>query len=81
MAKIIHDILCTVSRRYRATHCDGVDDLPRWYSRKLREGCRELDGRGWRSAADMAHDLDAELDAEDAAGREDAHYRKVAAFA
>ena len=65
MARIIHNLLCTVSRRYRVTHCDSVDDLPPWYSRRLRENCREMDPRSWSSAEDMMRDLMAEIDEED----------------
>ena len=80
MARIIHNLLCTVSRRYRVTHCDSVDDLPPWCSRRLRENCREMDPRSWSNAADMMRDLMAEIDEEDRDVKS-AGLRKAAMFA
>ena len=80
MARIIHNLLCTVSRRYRVTHCDSVDDLPPWYSRQLRENCREMDPRSWSSAEDMMRDLMSEIDEEERLGKS-AGLRKAAMFA
>lgn len=79
MPKMLHNLLCNVSRRYRVTHCDSVDDLPPRYSRKLRESCREMDGRSWSNAHDMMRDLLAEIDGEERA--EKASVRKAAMFA
>lgn len=79
MPRIIHNLLCNVSRRYRVTHCDSVDDLPPRYSRKLRESCREMDPRSWDNVDDFMRDLLAEIDAEDRVGK--ASVRKAAMFA
>lgn len=79
MAKLIHTILCNVSRRYRARHCRHVDELPRRIQRKLLASCQETDPRSWRSAREMFADLDRELDDEAPANVPD--YRKVAVFA
>lgn len=81
MGRVIHNILCTISRRYRVTHCDSVDDLPPRYSRKLRESCREVDARSWTSAKDMMRDVLAEIDAEDAVAKRPNEIRKAAMFA
>ena len=79
MPRLIHNLLCNVSRRYRVTHCDSVDDLPPRYSRRLRESCRETEGRSWSNAHDMMRDLLAEIDAEERV--EKASVRKAAMFA
>ena len=81
MARIIHNILCTVSRRYRVAHCDSVDDLPPRYSRKLRESCRDVDARSWTSAKDMMRDVLAEIGAGDAVAKRSNEIRKAAMFA
>lgn len=57
MKKLFHNILCTVSRRYRAAHCQHVDELPPRMSRRLRDECRKMDPRTWNSARDMMDDL------------------------
>lgn len=79
MPRMIHNLLCNVSRRYRVTHCDSVDDLPPRYRRRLRESCREMDGRSWDNADDFMRDLLAEIDAEERV--EKASVRKAAMFA
>ena len=80
MAKLIHDFLCNVSRRYRRAHCHHVDELPMRIQRKLLASIEEEDPRSWDSVEAMFADLDRELDEEEAAERE-RDYRKVAVFA
>lgn len=66
MPRMIHNLLCTVSRRYRAAHCRHVDELPPRMSRRLREECRELDPRSWDSVDDFMRDLVRDCEEDDA---------------
>ena len=59
-----HYLMCTVSRKYRLTHVQHVDELPPWTQRRMRRECEEMDGRGWNSSEDMMRDLLQEIDAE-----------------
>ena len=85
MPKMIHNLLCTISRRYRAAHCRHVDELPPRMSRRLREECRELDPRSWDSVDDFFADLERECEeeerAEAASRRSGAGLGKAAVFA
>ena len=80
MAKLLHMLMCNVSRRYRAAHCQHVDELPMRIQRKLLASIEEEDPRSWDSVEAMFADLDRALDEEEAAEREN-DYRKVAVFA
>ena len=80
MPRMIHNLLCNVSRRYRVKHCQHVDELPMRIQRKLLASCQEEDPRTWDSVEAMFADLDRELDEEERAEREN-DYRKVAVFA
>jgi len=60
MARLIHTILCNVSRRYRSTHCQNVDELPVRIQRRLLKSCQETDPRSWSDARQMMNDLEAE---------------------
>lgn len=73
-----HYLMCTVSRKYRLTHVQHVDELPPWTQRRMRRECEEMDGRGWTSAEDMMRDLLQEIDGEKS---DESAYRKVASFA
>lgn len=66
MPKLIHNLLCAVSRRYRVTHCRHVDELPPRMSKRLREECRELDPRAWDNAENFMRDLIRECKEDDA---------------
>lgn len=80
MPRMIHNLLCNVSRRYRAAHCQHVDELPRRIQRRLLKECEEMDPRSWSSVEDMMRDLEAECAAEES--EETTHpFRKVASFA
>ena len=79
MAKLFHMIMCNVSRRYRATHCHHVDELPRRIQCRLRESIKEEDPRTWDSAEDMMRDLMKKIAEEEREGN--TSFRKVASFA
>ena len=79
MAKLIHMLMCNVSRRYRARHCHHVDELPMRIQRRLLASIQEEDPRTWNSAEDMMHDLLQEIDEEEQ--QEKTSFRKVASFA
>ena len=84
MPKLLHRVLCNVSRRYRVAHCLHVDELPRRIQRKLLESCREVDPRMWDNVDDFFRDLDkecAEEEAAEAAEKSSRSFRKVASFA
>lgn len=73
MPKLIHDLLCTVSRRYRVAHCRHVDELPPRMSRRLREECMsDIDPTPYKSAAEMWAAMEREWEEEDRA-ESDAH--------
>ena len=80
MPKLLHRVLCNVSRRYRVAHCQHVDELPRRIQRKLLESCREVDPRMWDTPEEMFADLDRELDEEEQRESKE-KFRKVAVFA
>ena len=65
MPKILHNLLCTVSRRYRVAHCRHVDELPPRMSRRLREECREIDPRSWRTVDGFMRDLISDCEEDD----------------
>ena len=67
MSKMLHNMLCTVSRRYRVAHCRHVDELPPRMSRRLREECREMDPRSWDNVKDFMHDLIRDCEEDDSA--------------
>ena len=84
MPRIIHNLLCTVSRSYRVTHCRHVDELPPRMSRRLRDECRELDPRSWATAKEMIADLMREYGEEDeaeSASQSGGSFGKAAVFA
>ena len=60
MPRMLHNLLCTVSRRYRLAHCRHVDELPPRMSRSLREDCRELCPRSYGTFAEMRADFERE---------------------
>lgn len=65
MPRMIHNLLCNVSRRYRAAHCRHVDELPRRVSRRLRDEClSDIDPVGYGSAADMWAAMEREWEVE-----------------
>ena len=80
MAKLLHMLMCNVSRRYRAAHCQHVDELPMRIQRKLLASIEEEDPRSWNSVEDFMRDLEHEIDEEEAAERA-SDFRKVAVFA
>lgn len=57
MSDIVKSFMCRVSRRYRAAHCNHVDELPESVQIRMREKCRELDPRTWSDAKTMISDL------------------------
>lgn len=68
MPKTIHNLLCTVSRRYRVAHCRHVDELPPRMSRRLHEECRSsIDPKAYHSAEEMWSDMEREWADEDRA--------------
>lgn len=67
MKRLMHNLLCTISRRYRLAHCRHVDELPPHISRRLREECREIDPRVFHSAAEMMAAFEKEWEEEDRA--------------
>lgn len=67
MKRLMHNLLCTISRRYRLAHCRHVDELPPHISRRLREECREIDPRVAHSGAEMWQMLEEEWRKEDRA--------------
>lgn len=79
MPKMIHNLLCTVSRRYRMAHCRHVDELPPRMSRKLREECRELCPKSYATFAEMMADFEREWAEEDRAAASSGTVRKAAA--
>ena len=84
MLRMIHNLLCTLSRRYRVAHCRHVDELPPRMSRRLREECRDIDPVGYKSAADMWAAMEREWDEEDRAEAAESHgvgLGKAAVFA
>ena len=85
MPRMIHNLLCTVSRRYRVAHCRHVDELPPRMSRKLREECREMDPRSWDNVDDFMRDLLRECNdegfAKNVSGSTGAMLGKAAVFA
>ena len=80
MPKLVHRFLCNVSSRYRVTHCQHIDELPKRIQRRIFAECEEMDPRSWNSSEEMMRDLLAEIDAEEAAEKESS-FRKVAVFA
>lgn len=84
MPRIMHNLLCTISRRYRVAHCRHVDELPPRMSKRLRDECSELDPRSWETAKDMIEDLRREYEEEDraeTASRRGSAFGKAAVFA
>ena len=79
MPRLIHKMLCNVSRRYRAAHVRHVDELPMRIQRKLHDGCRDVDPRCWNSAESFIRDLEQECEAEESSTA--AQVRKAAMFA
>ena len=67
MPRMIHNLLCTVSRRYRVKHCRHVDELPPRMSRRLYRECTEMDPRSWDSVDDFMRDLIRECEEDDRA--------------
>lgn len=67
MKRLMHNLLCTISRRYRLAHCRHVDELPPHISRRLREECREIDPCVAHSGAEMWQMLEEEWRKEDRA--------------
>ena len=67
MSKLLHMLMCNVSRRYRATHCQHVDELPMRIQRKLLASIEEEDPRSWNTVENFMRDLEREVDEEDAA--------------
>lgn len=68
MPKLIHNLLCAVSRRYRVTHCRHVDELPPRMSKRLREECMaDIDPTPYKSAAEMWAAMEREWEEEDRA--------------
>lgn len=67
MKRLMHNLLCTISRRYRLAHCRHVDELPPHISRRLREECREIAPRVAHSGAEMWQMLEEEWRKEDRA--------------
>ena len=65
MPRLLHNLFCRVSRKYRATHVRHVDELPPRMQRKLREECREMDPRSWDTAESFMRDLEEECASED----------------
>ncbi len=65
MKRLMHNLLCTISRRYRLAHCRHVDELPPHISRRLREECREIDPHVAHSGAEMWQMLEEEWRRED----------------
>ena len=66
MSRLMHNILCTLSRRYRMSHCRHVDELPPRMSRRLyKESMADVDPRSWGSVEDFMRDLECECDAEE----------------
>ena len=80
MPIFLHNIFCRVSRRYRVTHVRHVDELPVRTQRKLREECREMDPRSWKTPESFMRDLEEECAAEDQ-HTEKTSMRKAAMFA
>ena len=80
MPRMIHNLLCNVSRRYRVKHCQHVDELPMRIQRKLLASGQEMDPRSWNSVEDFMRDLNQEIDEEEAA-EGSSEFRKVAVFA
>jgi len=79
MGKLIHTILCNVSRRYRVTHCQHVDELPMRIQRRIRKSCEEMDPRSWDSVDDFMRDLIREIDEEESAKSGSFDMKKAAA--
>lgn len=67
MPRMIHNLLCTLSRRYRVAHCHHVDELPPRMSRRLREECRDIAPRSWDNVDDFMRDLVRECEEEERA--------------
>ena len=80
MPRMIHSLLCNVSRRYRVSHCQHIDELPKRIQRRIFAECEEMDPRSWNSTEEMMHDLLAEIDEEEREEQKE-KYRKVAVFA
>ena len=80
MPRMIHSLLCNVSRRYRVSHCQHIDELPKRIQRRIFAECEEMDPRSWNSTEEMMRDLLAEIDEEEREEQRE-KYRKVAVFA
>lgn len=89
MKRAIHNLLCTVSRRYRIAHCRHVDELPPHMSRRLFKECMEsIEPKSYADFGEMLADMEREWDAEDRAeaaakAEREAHpgfFRRVAAL-
>lgn len=80
MPKLVHKFLCNVSSRYRVTHCQHVDELPKRIQRRIFAECAEMDPRSWPDSESFMRDLLAEIDEEEREEQKE-KYRKVAVFA
>ena len=68
MPRIIHNLLCTVSRRYRVTHCHHVDELPPRMSKRLYDECMsDIDPKSYASFDEMWSAMEREWEEEDRA--------------
>ena len=82
MPRMIHNLLCTVSRRYRVAHCQHVDELPPRMSRRLYKECTEMDPRSFATAEEMFDTLLKEYEEEDrATSKSVGRFGKAAVFA
>lgn len=89
MFRLIHNLLCTLSRRYRVAHCRHVDELPPRMSRRLYRECMEGIDRSkvYHDVHEMFADMEREWEEEDRAeaaakAEREAHpgfFRKIAA--
>ena len=80
MPRMIHNLLCTVSRRYRVAHCRHVDELPPRMSRRLYKECTEsLSPKSYATFDEMLADMEREWAEEDRAAATVGTVRKAAA--
>lgn len=76
-----HYLMCTVSRKYRLTHVQHVDELPPWTQRRMRRECEEMDPHVYSSADELFDSLDREIESERKQEREFPIRKAAAVFA
>lgn len=79
MGKLLHNLMSTLSRRYRMAHCRHVDELPPHMSQKLREECKEMCPKSYDTFDNMMADFEREWADEDSTAAIPGTGRKAAA--